>query len=357
MRSLLTLGVTASLLVSLPALGQTSAPQEPVADAREELKRGFALRKQDQCAEAIPHLAESFRLDPQVKALLNLADCEERVGRLVDAAGHWKQARELGEAQGNGAITQEASNRLDALERRIPHLTIVLAPGASASHVTRDGADASPGTRLPVNPGRHVIEAAQEGHETSSTQVTLAERDDVRLEVAPGPERPAPAVSASRAEPATGAVVTEAAAGPSAPVPASAPPVATAEVSPPARGVLGYTGIGLAVVGLVGLGAGAFEWVLSQQRHDDAATACQPMCTAPAMQLQSQAKDQASVASGMLVAGGGVAAAGVALFVIDTVRIANAAPARRSARTSGSRLWVAPIVGPGLRGTQVAVTW
>jgi hypothetical protein len=358
MRSILALGVTAALLVALPALGQTPAPHEAAADAREELKRGFALRKQDQCADAIPHLAESFRLDPQVKALLNLADCEERVGRLVDAGGHWKQARELGEAQGNVAITREAGNRLDALERRIPHLTIVLAPGASASHVTRDGADASPGMRLPVNPGRHVIEVSQEGHETSSTQVTLAEHDDVRLEVAAGPERHAPVVNASRAEPTSSAAVAPVAEGPSAPAPVSTPAVATEDASPPARGALGYTGIGLGVVGLVGLGAGAVEYVLSRQSFDDAVTACQPNCPSPpAAKLWSQARDETNAATGLLVAGGGVAAAGIALFVIDTVRVANAVPSRRSGSTKGSRLWVAPLVGPGLRGTQVTLTW
>jgi hypothetical protein len=78
------------------AAAQTS---EPVA-ARGYLRQGFALKEQGRCNEAIPYFLESIRLDRQPTALLNLADCEERIGKLGAASMHFIEARDLAHAQG-----------------------------------------------------------------------------------------------------------------------------------------------------------------------------------------------------------------------------------------------------------------
>ena len=70
----------------------TAAAGDSLA-AREQLKIGYLLAKQGRCDEALPHLAESLRLDVRAITLINLAQCEESVGRLADAMGHWVDAR------------------------------------------------------------------------------------------------------------------------------------------------------------------------------------------------------------------------------------------------------------------------
>ncbi len=81
----------------------TAAASAQVSDptaAGAQLQQGYNLKQQGNCEEAIPHFLESVRLDRHPKALVNLADCEERLGRLGAAQSHFVEARELASAQG-----------------------------------------------------------------------------------------------------------------------------------------------------------------------------------------------------------------------------------------------------------------
>lgn len=194
-----------ALLSAAVVLWSSAARAGDAAVAREQLKIGYALSQDGKCEEAIAHLQESVRLDPKALAYLNLANCEERTGRLAEALAHWVDARAHAQTEGVAPVEQEAERRQKALEPRIPRLTIVLAPGAPKdSTVTRDGVvlgAVSLGVPMPVNPGAHAIVVKAPGRAESTTEVTLAEAESKTVEVKPGEPRVADGEPPAKAGP------------------------------------------------------------------------------------------------------------------------------------------------------------
>lgn len=234
------LGV-AVVLFTVPAF----AANDPAA-AREQLKIGYGLAQDDKCEEAIPHLAESLRLDPKAITLINLADCEERVHRLTAAMGHWVDARARAQVESMKAIEEEATDRAKALEPRLARLTLALAPGTPAdATVERDGVvlgAPSLGIPLPLDPGAHVLVVKASGRADRRTEITLAEGESRTLAVEASPAGAAPVVVAS------------------------APAEARTGTSP-----LVWAGFGIAAAGVV---LGAISGGLALGAGSDAETAC-----------------------------------------------------------------------------------
>jgi hypothetical protein len=309
------------------------------AAAREELKQGYALREAGRCAEALRYLRESLRLDPQVRTLLNLADCEERVGQLVDAEAHWVRARDMAET--DPAMRQEAADRLDALERRMPRLTILLPTNAPPEvTISRDGVTLlapSLGVALPTDPGTHVIEVAAPGRRANRVEVTLAEGEDTTVSAAPGEAEPglAPAAASSDGAPA-----------------ALLPPAA------PKRGgtIVATLGWGLGAASVLSFGLGAVEGVTAEQRHDDAVTACHGACSRSpdAQRLQRDAESAATLSTIGLATGGVLAGTSVALLLL---RWTQGDAGARAPKTSAVRWRWAPMAGGQRLGVVTEGAW
>ena len=181
----------AALLWQATALAAPPASDKDPATAREQLKLGYQLAQDGKCAEAIPHLAESLRLDPRAITLINLADCEEKTGKLSDAMVHWADARARASADGQKPIEEEATARGQALEAKVPKLTITLAKTAPPDAVVeRDGTPLgapSLGVALPLDPGAHTITVKAHGHADAKQDITLKEGEKQSLEVDVGP--------------------------------------------------------------------------------------------------------------------------------------------------------------------------
>lgn len=235
--------IAAAVLVwQLPA-----AAGDPVT-AREQLKIGYLLAQENKCDEALPHLVESLRLDPKAITLINLADCEEKVGKLSDAMGHWVDARARAQSEGLRPIEEEATARATALEPRLARLTIVLAPSAPKDAVVeRDGVvlgAPSMGVALPLDPGAHTILVRVQGREDATTQLTLGEGEAKRVELEAG----APLAGALHA---------------TSPV---REPASTSALSP-----LVFVGFGVAAAGLA---AGSVTGLMALGAGSDAKTSC-----------------------------------------------------------------------------------
>ena len=169
--------------------------------ARDLLKKGYELRQAGKCGEAIPTLAESARLDPTSTAFLNLADCEEQTGKLVDARKHWISARERGQAEGNQTAISAAAPHIQKLDQRIPKIVIKVPAGVPAdATVLRDGVTfdrPSWGTPLAADPGTHQLVLKASGYADSSASVTLKESEtkDVALVLGAKSAAPPPVVT------------------------------------------------------------------------------------------------------------------------------------------------------------------
>src|SRR5579872_6278011 len=115
------------------------ARADNASDAVDELRQGYALKKEGNCRDALPHFARSFQLDPKPKALLNRADCEAQSGDLVAAQGHAAQGLQLARQANDAELSKVAEAQLGAVEAKLPHLTVKLGAAApSATSILRD---------------------------------------------------------------------------------------------------------------------------------------------------------------------------------------------------------------------------
>jgi serine/threonine-protein kinase len=277
-------------------LGPRDAKAQPPS-ARAELEQGYALRKKGNFVDALPHLLESYRLDPQLKTLINLADCEEHIGKLVDAKRHWDKARTQAAGQGDTEIEEEAQRRLSILDKRVPTLTIQLPPGQTLTlRIDEDGfpvPSASIGEAVLTDPGHHTIIVHAEGHEDRSFDVILQAGAPVVISVTPGPKKAeAPGIATSSTEP-------------------SPEHDATSSSSP-----LRLTGLVAAGIGVLGLGVGTYFGIVAIEKQQDAhcpGNVCTPPSGKP--DVLREANDAGKLSTAFIVGGGVFVAAGAALWL------------------------------------------
>jgi hypothetical protein len=303
-------------------LAVTRAPSAQTRDpdgALKELKEGFALKQLGRLDEALPHLQNSVRLDPTPRGLLNLADCEEGLHKLVDASTHWAAARDVAVAQGSTAFRDEAQSRLAALQARLPRLTLRLAPSAPPGTVVlRDGivvpAD-SLGQPVAADPAMHVIVVHAEGRTDTEVDVPLAEGEQKDVVVDAG--GPAPVATTPTAPPTSSPGATSAALPAAVPPPPASSPAATASSPPvPAIRVAGYVVGG---AGLLGIVAGSITGGLALAKKSDFTAHCDgstKLCDQEGLSAVADAKSFALASTIGFVAGGAALATGAVLFFL-----------------------------------------
>jgi hypothetical protein len=139
--------------------------------------------------EACPKFAESQRLEPAAGTVMNLATCEERLGKLASAWQHWKEAIDaLPPADDRIPF---ARGRVNDLEKKLPRLRVTLSGGAGK--VFRDEIElgpASQGVMLPVDPGPHTVTVQAPGRLPEKVTIEVAEGEEKQIEVHPGPIDP-----------------------------------------------------------------------------------------------------------------------------------------------------------------------
>lgn len=241
----------AAIAVLFAALGASSVahavPEQDRSAARQQLTQAQDLKKQGQLQEALAHFEESQRLDPKLTTLMELADCEEQLGKLVDAQAHFAAARDKAARDELPQSKAKAEQRRAAVEKRLAHLTLQLAADAPANaQVFSDDTlleAAALGTALTTNPGEHVIVVKAAEHDDAKYSVTLAEGDNQTLPIAAGP------LTAKPAPPP-----------PPPPKPAPVQTVSTTDVSTSSGSSRRTLGIVAGSVGIVGVGVGSALW-------------------------------------------------------------------------------------------------
>src|SRR4051812_4594743 len=103
---------------------RAQAAADPAA-AQALFDEAMALMKADKFAEACPKLEASLRLDPAMGTEFNLAGCLERQGQLAKAWAHFVNVADAARAAKQHEREKGARQRAQALEPRLPRLTVV----------------------------------------------------------------------------------------------------------------------------------------------------------------------------------------------------------------------------------------
>jgi hypothetical protein len=241
---------TCAPATALAASAQDSAVAQSLYD------QARTLAAAGNWADACGKFEESQRLDPTPVTEFHLADCYEHAGRTASAWTTFLDLATTARAAKRADREKAATDRATALEPKLTRLVVDVPPGAQVPDlvVRRDGEAVGRGqwgTPVPVDPGKHTVEAKAPGKRPFSVErdvsgvgqtVTIAVDALVDEPVATGPAPATPAVTE---------------AGSDADAPRSSSPLKT---------------VGLVVggVGVVGVAVGAVFGVLAISKNSDA---------------------------------------------------------------------------------------
>lgn len=235
------------LLCAGPAWAQS---QSSIAEAL--YQEGRELLTAGKAAEACPKFAESYRLEAGAGTLLNLAACNEQLGKTATAWSQFSEAYAVLSRQGDNERAEYAADHRDALAKKLPKLAIEVPESSRVSQlvVTLDGVavgSAVWGVGVPIDPGPHTVTARAPGYVDWSGKVEIASGAETKKLLVPTLKRGAQ--------------------------PASAQPVSTSSGSAPEADSGGrpltapVVILGIATIGL-GVGAGVTGALYMQKRGE-----------------------------------------------------------------------------------------
>jgi hypothetical protein len=316
---------------SLAARAETSEQDKALASSL--FDQAKALLTDGKVSEACRKLEESRRLDPLPGTLLNLGVCHEQEGLMASAFAELREARALAERDHRDDRVALADQHMKAIEPKISSLVLVVGPSADVPGLTlaRDGSPigrAAWGTRIPVDPGEHVLEATAPGKRSWKATVTVLSNGDVQnvtlgsLEDAPPapPPPPAPAVFETPR-----------------PQPVAETQVRTSALSSQRIAALVVGGLGVASIGV-----GSYFGVRAINDHDAPGALCttSPTCSTMSTSLNNDAGTSADVSTVTIIAG--LAGLGVGTFLW----VWKPSPETRAVA-------VVPVLAPGRGGVEL----
>ncbi len=304
--TLIALSVVAT--VARPVAAEASPDDSAAADIL--YADGTKLLEQGDFERACPKLAESFRLDPALGALLGLAVCRERSGRIASAWAIYLDVVVRATAAGDADRAAAAKERADALAPRLPRLRVDLGPDVASLpglSITRDGEAIAPGDAsipAPVDPGEHVVVVRATGRRGVEVRVTAFESKISAAAVAELPEESSVAPAPSLRKPSA---------------PDRSDPLSLGSEGISGLQVTGLVTGGIGVVGLgVGLAFGAMamgaKGDLDDLEYDPESGEC-AVDPGPCPALFDDAQDAATISTVFVVAGGVLTATGLVLVL------------------------------------------
>jgi len=269
-----------------------------------------ALMKDGKYAIACPKLEESLRLDYGIGTEFNLADCNEKIGKLSTAWSGFLSVAAAAKAHNQTQREKVARDRAKALEPRLPKLAIdVPSPAPPGLEVKRDGVvigSASWGTPAPVDPGSHRITASAPGKLPWEGAVSAVEGKVVRISVprelpnAASAELPTPAPVTQRDEAQRQDQVTSF-------------PEPIVEQRGSTQRTIGWIVGGL---GIASLGVGAGFGIDSLQKRDRSNDHCVgDLCDAQGVALRDKAIQSGDISTIATVGGGAALLGGLVLVL------------------------------------------
>jgi hypothetical protein len=321
----------ASAVLTTPVRAEAQDRAAAVA-AFEEAER---LTAAGQHVAACPKYAESYRLDPQLGALLHMADCYEKTGRFASAWGAFREGKELAQKK-NDPRASLAEERAAKLEPRLSRLSISVPDSTRVTglEIRRDGiivGEALWGTAIPVDPGTRVVQASAPGRKSVTSSIEVTGEGQTQTFTLPP-------------------LVTDTTVSPENPGAQAGMNLRASEPAGDDRGSMqrlaGWSAVG---AGGVGLGVGLIFILRRSSKLSDrdgicpSGNDCSEDEIARIDQLTDEARSASTVSTIGFVAGGLFTAGGLALVFT--------APKRREAAISAQPLIARDLLGAGVAGS------
>lgn len=304
--------VLATLAIAT-ATGPASAQEETArtsSAAQALFDEAKTLVTQQRWAEACPKLAQSQQLEPRPTTLFRLGECYEHIGKTASARNAYLSAASGAAATGQTKRADFARERAKALEPSVPLL--VISVYQKDATVFRDGErvdNAAWGTKVPVDPGDHVVSAESPGRQSFVANVSVQPATTTVITVPPMPPMPPAGVALEGGSPSPPASAT----------PGAAPAEKVEKTPKPTADNPGLRKLGIIMggVGVAALGSGVGVYFATK---DEQSGQCVATC--------------AGLGTGLIVAGAISAAAGLVFFLAS---FGDSNQARVSQQTTPAR--------------------
>ena len=294
---------TCSVLGALSALALCDsawaqpAPVQNAAAAQSLFEQAVTDMESRDFAHACPKLEEASRLAPDaLGAKEQLATCYEGLGRLASAWSQWNVVEAIASRTGDKERGAKATERLAILKPRLASLEIVVPTNVArltGLKVTRDGTEIGPSqwsNPLEIDAGSHVVSASAPGFAPFQKETKMLDGQKGLIEV--------PNLTPL----AAGAV----------PPPSGATAPSTNHWQVPLGGVaLALGGAALATGAIMG-GLAISKNGESNVNGCDAAT---DVCVEPGLGIRNQARAFGNASTGLIIAGGVLAGAGLVIVL------------------------------------------
>ena len=143
----------------LAALGDRALADPKVERADALFAEGKALLESN-LLQACARFEESLQYNPAaIGTLLNVALCDEKLGRIASAVAKFSEARDRAKEQGLAQHVRAADQHISALEPDLPHLSLKLSEPLPDTTILIDDRVIAPGALadVVVDPGERVI--------------------------------------------------------------------------------------------------------------------------------------------------------------------------------------------------------
>ncbi|WP_394841717.1 hypothetical protein LZC95_32160 [Pendulispora brunnea] len=180
------------LIFALAACTITTAARADDTTAEALFRAGKQAAERGDFKTACAKFEQSQQLEPAPGTLLNLADCEEHLGRLGLAAQHFRLA--VTHFRPSDPRVPYAKERAATAESHMARLALRVAESAPPqTRVFRDGIELDPqavGQPLRVDPGEHTVMATAPGKAERTYTIRLSQGETKELSVAPSDAPP-----------------------------------------------------------------------------------------------------------------------------------------------------------------------
>jgi hypothetical protein len=292
-------------LLARPSIARADGSDVAATALFDEGRRLMAAHRY---ADACPKLEESERLGPSGGTLLNLAECYEHTGQTASSWVAWKDAAARANAAGKTQVEKTALARAAALEPGLARLMVAVAPDSDVPGlvIERDGealGRAEYGLSIPVDPGRHRVQADAPHKKHWSLEIDVAPKQtDARVTVTLVDDAIG-AAPLSLPPPVEGGAL-------------ATPPDAEARGGASVQRSAAWVTLG---AGVAGVAVGSVFGLMAKSKNDEALQPqnCQTstLCTRKGLALTDDAKSAATVSTVAFVAGGVALAAGAVLWL------------------------------------------